>query len=190
MTRRLFSAAVAACAFAASAQADDLILDFDDLAGTGAVGLYHGVDFGSDWRLAQSGSGTPYSGPNYIRPNGNPSFVSEFDMHVATPTQFLGAYVGGWTGSSFRINLYSGGDLVWQSAWQYFAADYTPVFYGVAYTGAVDTVGFYGRPGYWALDNVAFAGPGAVPEPASWALMLGGFGLVGAALRRRTIAFA
>ncbi len=26
---------------------------------------------------------------------------------------------------------------------------------------------------------------GAVPEPASWALMIGGFGLIGSALRRR-----
>ncbi|MGZ3376624.1 MAG: PEPxxWA-CTERM sorting domain-containing protein, partial [Phenylobacterium sp.] len=37
------------------------------------------------------------------------------------------------------------------------------------------------------LENFAFsvAGGGAVPEPASWALMIGGFGLAGAALRRR-----
>ncbi len=27
-----------------------------------------------------------------------------------------------------------------------------------------------------------------VPEPASWAMMLGGFGLIGGALRRRTMA--
>jgi hypothetical protein len=36
-------------------------------------------------------------------------------------------------------------------------------------------------------------GVNAVPEPASWALMIGGFGLVGAAMRRRTsakVAFA
>jgi choice-of-anchor C domain-containing protein len=33
------------------------------------------------------------------------------------------------------------------------------------------------------LDNVSVAG--AVPEPASWALMIAGFGLVGAAARRR-----
>lgn len=32
--------------------------------------------------------------------------------------------------------------------------------------------------------------PGTVPEPASWALMIGGFGLVGAALRRHRAAFA
>jgi len=30
------------------------------------------------------------------------------------------------------------------------------------------------------------SGVGAVPEPASWALMVGGFGLVGGAMRRRT----
>ncbi|HPU14531.1 MAG TPA: PEPxxWA-CTERM sorting domain-containing protein [Polymorphobacter sp.] len=32
------------------------------------------------------------------------------------------------------------------------------------------------------------ASVGAVPEPASWAMMLAGFGLVGGALRRRTMA--
>ena len=44
---------------------------------------------------------------------------------------------------------------------------------------------------FTAVFNVG-AGP-AVPEPASWALMIGGFGLMGAALRRRTqvtVAFA
>lgn len=35
------------------------------------------------------------------------------------------------------------------------------------------------------LDNVVF-NDGAVPEPATWAMMLAGFGLVGAASRRRS----
>jgi hypothetical protein len=37
------------------------------------------------------------------------------------------------------------------------------------------------------LDNytVTIALAGAVPEPATWAMMIGGFGLVGGALRRR-----
>jgi hypothetical protein len=41
--------------------------------------------------------------------------------------------------------------------------------------------------------TVSYLTSGAVPEPASWALMLGGFGLVGGALRRRqqlTVRFA
>jgi hypothetical protein len=38
----------------------------------------------------------------------------------------------------------------------------------------------------FAIDNVVLnAGPAAVPEPATWAMMLGGFGLIGAASRRR-----
>ena len=36
------------------------------------------------------------------------------------------------------------------------------------------------------LDDVLFDGGSAVPEPASWALMIGGFAMVGSAMRRRT----
>ncbi len=42
------------------------------------------------------------------------------------------------------------------------------------------------------LGTVTLGAAGAVPEPATWAMMIGGFGLAGAAMRRRraTIAFA
>jgi len=41
-------------------------------------------------------------------------------------------------------------------------------------------------PGRWQLDNVAIAPtPAAVPEPATWAMMLVGFGLAGTGLRKR-----
>ena len=45
------------------------------------------------------------------------------------------------------------------------------------------------------IDDVSYSAsnaPAAVPEPASWAMMIGGFGLAGAAMRRRraTVAFA
>ena len=49
----------------------------------------------------------------------------------------------------------------------------------------------WGPDGYdTGLDNIAFdvraiGAVGGVPEPASWALMIGGFGLVGGAMRRR-----
>ncbi|OSZ71882.1 hypothetical protein CAP39_00345 [Sphingomonas sp. IBVSS1] len=41
-----------------------------------------------------------------------------------------------------------------------------------------------------ALDDLTFdATPGGVPEPAAWAFLLAGFGLVGVAARRqRTVA--
>lgn len=40
-----------------------------------------------------------------------------------------------------------------------------------------------------AIGEVAFRS-GAIPEPSSWALMIAGFGLVGAAMRRRAVAAA
>jgi hypothetical protein len=42
----------------------------------------------------------------------------------------------------------------------------------------------------WGVDDVSYGGGGGVPEPAAWALMIGGFGLAGAALRRRRAALA
>lgn len=58
---------------------------------------------------------------------------------------------------------------------------------GLNLTGTSHTIQFLGQGnGAWTfISEVSFAGTSAVPEPASWALMIGGFGLVGVALRRR-----
>jgi len=68
---------------------------------------------------------------------------------------------------------------------------------GVGFNGIAHSVDFGGAANFIAFDNItlgaATPGNGAVPEPASWALMLGGFGLVGGAMRNRrrsTVAFA
>jgi hypothetical protein len=43
----------------------------------------------------------------------------------------------------------------------------------------------------FAIDDLSFSGPGGVPEPGAWGLMLVGVGLAGAALRgRRSVALA
>ena len=38
---------------------------------------------------------------------------------------------------------------------------------------------------FWDISAVTVGGTGGVPEPAAWAMMLAGFGLVGGAMRRR-----
>lgn len=66
------------------------------------------------------------------------------------------------------------------------------MFLGVS---GVRSVAFYSVagdpfPGSTYYDNLTFSG-GGVPEPATWAMMLAGLGLAGAALRRRgTVALA
>ena len=37
------------------------------------------------------------------------------------------------------------------------------------------------------IDNLVVNVAAAVPEPASWAMMVGGFGMLGAAMRRRKV---
>ncbi|MBB6228664.1 hypothetical protein FHS79_002854 [Polymorphobacter multimanifer] len=53
-------------------------------------------------------------------------------------------------------------------------------FYQVSQT--TGTGSFIGNVGITGLTGIT---AGAVPEPASWAMLIGGFGLVGAAMRRR-----
>ena len=70
----------------------------------------------------------------------------------------------------------------------------------VLFTGSINNPTFkmgsfaltqYNGTGTYTL-TIAPTATGAVPEPASWAMMIAGFGLVGGTLRsaRRTVAFA
>lgn len=54
------------------------------------------------------------------------------------------------------------------------------------FLGTVDGSGWQNNSGAITVTVNGLAGaPAAVPEPASWALMIGGFGMVGGAIRRR-----
>ena len=60
---------------------------------------------------------------------------------------------------------------------------------GVTFAGTAKSVSFAGVANQIVFDDVTFGsskpGNGGVPEPAAWAMMLAGFGLVGSAMRRR-----
>jgi len=65
---------------------------------------------------------------------------------------------------------------------------FSPV--GVAFSGTAKSISFAGVANQIVFDDITFGSvkPGpqsGVPEPASWAMMLGGFGLVGGVLRSR-----
>lgn len=60
-------------------------------------------------------------------------------------------------------------------------------FFGFTTTGAVNSIAFQARSDIIGFDDIRFDFVNAaVPEPATWAMMIGGFGLVGGAMRRRS----
>ena len=61
-------------------------------------------------------------------------------------------------------------------------------YFGFFTGNGSDTITFAARndPGFFSLDNVSVTLVSSVPEPATWVSLILGFGLVGAAIRRRT----
>jgi hypothetical protein len=63
---------------------------------------------------------------------------------------------------------------------------FSPV--GVLFDGTARSVSFAGVANQIVFDDITFGSDtpgGVIPEPATWAMMIAGFGLVGAAMRRR-----
>lgn len=180
-------------------------------AGAGAL-----VDFDTSYAgFALAGSGyVVQSGNNSIgaAPAGGPTDASD------DTTNYLSVYGGAATlrGSQAYTNV----SLYWGSIDQYNALDlldaagstiatidYAGIMSGgngdqlsantnrrvnISSTQAFSGLGFRSTSAAFETDNIKFSG--AVPEPASWAMMVGGFGLIGGAMRssrrRQSVAFA
>ena len=94
--------------------------------------------------------------------NGITLFLNGVKMDPPGEITGAGGYTTNWTSHNVSFQAKEGDILS-------FAA-----------TGTSDSLGGY-------LDNITIS---AVPEPATWAMMIAGFGLAGAAIRRRRNAFA
>jgi MYXO-CTERM domain-containing protein len=107
-------------------------------------------------------------------------------------TQSFSTQVGKTYTFTFDAAAFEGGSLfdaaiggvskltVFGGAW-----DYTSYSFSHVATATTTAVTFTMRhiPLYYMLDNVSVTG--SVPEPHAWAMLIAGFGLVGAAARRR-----
>jgi hypothetical protein len=167
------------------------------------VSAFGGADSGTDpLTHGFSASGTHWGEPGYL--NGtlsfNPTSVSNSAGSYATSFSFTWLKgVGGvidqtpsftpfGSGPETRFSNITDG-VAWLVSYSGKTVTFTAptmaskldvgdqFFVNVAFTGAVDPLRF-SFAGLWDDANV-----GSVPEPASWALMLGGFGLMGGAMR-------
>ncbi|WP_254620851.1 PEPxxWA-CTERM sorting domain-containing protein [Sphingomonas sp. CL5.1] len=89
----------------------------------------------------------------------------------------LGVFTGSGAGVDTIFKIGSGGTFS------------VPTGATMFYLGFADAYGFQGTSGYYADNTGGFtalvSGAGGVPEPATWAMMIVGFGMVGAGLRIR-----
>ena len=134
-------------------------------------------NMGADTILARSGALTIPAGTFADLPGDGPNPF--YDLAFTTPY----TYAGGDLAVTLRLTPNSGNPAIPVDAFTPDARINTVFTFGSA-TATTGTVG----SGFAPVTRFTFAPAAPVPEPASWAMMVGGFGLVGGALRRRRLA--
>jgi hypothetical protein len=174
----LFAGVALAATLAAGSASADIFINFDDVATGDFVGS------------AYSGQGVTFFGVQTTTGFGETS-QPNLAYNAAS---FAGFNVsGGFTAVSLTdgvfdaasLDFYSGangtgsllGSLSLTGSPSGFSAQ------SLDFSGTAFSALFNGNPGTVGIDDLNLQS--AAPEPAEWALMLGGFGLAGAALRRR-----
>lgn len=142
-----------------------------------------GVTFGPGRISSEYADNYNSTGSYYDNDQGNLQQISlAFDAPVEAFAFNWGAADVIWT-----LDLFSGANLLASYQLTPTFASNAKEYFGFTGTG-ITSATFSHVGGDWVfIDNLTY-GAGAVPEPASWAMMIIGFGLVGAASRRRAIA--
>jgi hypothetical protein len=199
MTKLLASAALVSVALA-SAPASAQLLDFDGItsfasvdnyynggtSSAGDVGPNYGIVFqAGDW-ITTTGFGET-SEPNLAYSASGAGWINFLN---GTTTGFNFSY-GGFTDTTF--NVYSGLGGTGALLASVLIPATTPAsfdFIVVPFAGVAHSIVISGGVAQFGWDDVTFGSltPGGVPEPATWAMMLGGFALVGSAMRRKKVA--
>jgi hypothetical protein len=118
---------------------------------------------------------------NNAHPTANPDIT--LNLLGGTDSGFPGSWTGSGTSSgTWTLTGYLVDFIAVKAANNFVLYQITP-----ASSGTWDTLDIPFRRNPAAVSHLMFFGTkgGAVPEPAAWAMMLAGFGLVGSAMRRR-----
>lgn len=195
----LIGALAAPLALASPARAEPRILDFEDVDGNDIKlqNGYGGVNWNNAFRTYDQAAKpfTPHSGTtvayfNYTDGGMTPGTYYSRSITFDADVLFLGAWFAGDAGNSVQFQFYRDGKLV--GGGDSLSIDSTSQFLK-GFDFAVDEVRLFGGAGNFVMDDFAYDTElpvSGVPEPASWAMMLGGFGLAGGAIRRRRPVFA
>jgi hypothetical protein len=204
MKKLLLTAAICA-AFAAPASAEIVVLDFEGIGDGLPVGDFYAPDYiFSDATLAlvdaDAGGGGNFANepsPNTIMffldannavLNVTDGFTTGFSFWytsstVATVTVYSGLDATGDVLGTIDLDAQFNDDCVGDPTGDF--CNWTAI--GVLFEGTAFSIDFGGTANQTGYDNITFGSdrPGGIPEPATWAMMILGFGLVGATARRR-----
>ena len=189
MTRLLMTAAALVALAAAPASAVELVVNGGFETGSFSGWTQSGTTGNTAVNAAAAhagGFGASFS-PNQV------GSITQTLTTVAGHAYTISFYLAQTTAAPVAVNSFGlefGGVAV-QGFGDYTALPFTKVSFTRIATGPTTAIKFSFRDArvtYFSLDNVSVSG--AVPEPASWALLIAGFGLTGAAMRRRRTALA
>lgn len=212
VTKALFTAGLLV-AGASTASAAVVVLDFQGVAspsnstevggfynggvsGDGNSGTNYGVAFTSNAVAINSYNGTNEPNPGILFFLSGGSVTMDYAAGFTNGFSFFYA-----SNSEASVTVYDGvggtGNVLATLALAINYSDtcsfcvWTPI--GVSFAGIGKSIDFAGGADHVAYDNITFGSAiagGGVPEPASWAMLIVGFGLVGAATRYRRVAVA
>jgi PEP-CTERM motif len=128
-------------------------------------------------------------------PNGSYDYRTTFDLTGFDPsTAFIS---GGWSSDNNGLQILLNGVDTGNASTDFaqFSIGFAPFSITGGFVSGINTLDFIvnngGGPTALRVEMSGDAkATGAVPEPGTWALMISGFGLAGAALRRRRTAVA
>jgi hypothetical protein len=205
-TLAVLAVSASALAFSTPAMAAE-VLDFEGIASGTPVGNYYAPNYvfsPATLALVDADSGGTGNFANEPSPNTVMFFLDANNAILNAVNGFTTGFSFFYTSSTAAtINVYDGLnatgnilaslDLVAQHT-SNCTGDPSGTFcnwsaIGVEFAGTAYSIDFGGTANQTAYDNITFGsatpGNGAVPEPATWAMLLLGFGLVGGALRSR-----
>jgi PEP-CTERM motif len=189
------AASVAGMALAAPALAADFI-DFETgapatFAATTPLTTFYsnrGVTFEAVGQLPgsildqTSGFGIgAHSGNDFLAFNASLGSSGE-RIRFASPITAFSLFVGSGQINGLSVRYFDVGNVLLSSQ----TAILTPgVYRQLSFAGPLSYVELAPLTPYWVADDLSFTLNGGVPEPATWAMMLLGFGMIGGAQRRR-----
>lgn len=165
--------------------------DFETVVSAGPVSFVGGESLSS---AGSAASGVTTSGVNGLI---SATFPDTIDASLSTGYNAVGLFFGNddtccSTGFSAVLSVYDGAFFLGSVSVAANMNDFVDQFIGLSSTTAFDrvTIDYAGAGLFVFIDDFRLGAPAgpAVPEPATWAMLIAGFGLTGAAMRRRRTA--